>query len=148
MKGIRFEVPPWRAGERCAFDLKRGQTLVEVLIALTVAVIGLVSIYQGIVQATRAESRRRFYEDCAAILDQQFEEFVAGGSSATDQPSQINPSILVTVLQDNATDIPDAGDLRKVTLTLKGPPGSPALAPVVTYYTAKVRLRKPDTGGK
>jgi prepilin-type N-terminal cleavage/methylation domain-containing protein len=64
-------------------DRQRGLTLVEVILALTIATVGVCYMQQGLTLCVMADGRRLCYEKCTAFLDQQMESMVvatgAGG---------------------------------------------------------------------
>lgn len=120
-----------------------GFTLVEVIVSLTIASSGAAILHQGVMQALRAEERRRWYEFCASFMDRRIPTILEGfdpSNGAFDIPLSSGLPLRVKIEQSSATaDVPDAVDLDKFTITFSGPGFAPG--PVVTYRTSRLRTR-------
>lgn len=123
-----------------------GFTLVEVIVSLTIASSGAAILHQGVMQALRAEERRRYYELCASFMDRRIpgilENFDAS-NGPFEIPITSGLPIKMKIEESQATsDIPDAVDLLKYTITFSAPGFNPG--PVVTYRTPRLRTRQEE----
>lgn len=120
-----------------------GFTLVEVIIALTIAASGTTILHQGVMQSLKNEERRRWYEACAYFLDRDLETMLNRLQAETG-PFDVAPGLPIKykIVKEPATDIRDAVDLEKITITFTGPNFAPG--PVVTYLTPRLRSRPPE----
>ena len=119
-------------------------TLVEVIVALTIAASGSTLLHQGVMQALRAEERRRWYEACAFFLDRSLERRIETGDDAVDLPVQTGLPLKCSIKFTPATEIADAIELTRVTIVFTGPDFAPG--PIITYHTPRLRVRAPDDG--
>lgn len=126
----------------------RGFTLVEVVVSLTIAAVGGTMLHQGVMQALRAEEKRRWYEACALYLDRSLDRALVSGESyagAFEEARGLPLTVQVEV-EAKAADMPDAVDLRRAVVTFRGPRGFTA-GPCVAYFTPRLRARDPAEVG-
>jgi len=123
-----------------------GFTLIEVILALTIASVGVCYMYQGVSLCTAAQWRQQFFQKCTDFLNLQMEGVVLklGAGGGTDAGPVPGPGPAVTYQAQ--TQNGEYPSLFKITITFTcNDPNVPALsASTTTYYTPVLKVRKED----
>lgn len=114
------------------------------MLAMTIAALGVSYLYQALSLTSFAEDRKRFFEACAAFLDEELQTYVvqaaSGGGRLEAKFEERGVKVTCVISAEDSNEIEG---LKKITVTFSGE-GRKSLpvTRLVTYYTPHLRTTK------
>lgn len=135
-----------RRSGRPAARTARGFTLLEVMLALVIATIGVTYLYEGLALSLVAQERERFFHRCSWFLESELEgklpQLFTPGATVSGTVGSDWPRLDYKLASEAS---PDVKGLIVATITFTSIDAhSPHVATLKTYLTPQLKTRKPE----